>query len=114
MTDPRSILENIDPLPGIASPVLSTDEPLPAEPWLFSEICPRCAAIVNAAFCTDDSCRRRFVVSPRRTRLVCPIHDPEVPREVVKDTMRLAVQCASCTQNLYGIKPGDGERWDAT
>jgi hypothetical protein len=84
-----------------------------AEALFFSELCPRCTSLVSAAFCTEDTCRRRFVLSMRRSHLLCPIHDHAVPRATLTDTMRLAVQCCACGQNLYGIMQEDGARWNA-
>jgi hypothetical protein len=80
-------------------------------PAYFSELCPRCGCLVSATFCDEDSCRRRFVLSVFRSHLLCPIHDPSVPRDALTATMSEAMRCHSCGQNLYGIKAEDGERW---
>jgi hypothetical protein len=84
----------------------SAKAPPDAQPWIFSELCPRCSAVVNAALCREEFCRRKFVPLPDRSRVLCPVH--ETPRdERVRASMGEAVRCPACRQNLYGVKDED-------
>ena len=79
---------------------------------MFSQRCPKCDQISVATFCGEETCRRKFLLRPGRSREFCPIHDPAQGEARDSEARRPgklqeAIDCPRCGANLFGVKPED-------
>ena len=79
---------------------------------MFSQQCPSCGHLARGNFCTEATCRRKFLILPDQSDRFCPLHTP-VPKKKKSSTgqqawlLKMALRCPECGHNFFDVKSED-------
>ena len=76
----------------------------------FPVRCSKCEEINTATFCSEETCRRKFMPLPGYSTEFCPLHDPTSLSYYYRvRELKNALYCRQCGHNVFGVKPEDLE-----
>ena len=76
----------------------------------FSVLCSKCEKNNTATFCSEETCRRRFMRLLDHSPDFCPLHDPTPICHYYRvRELKNALHCQHCGHNIFGVKPEDLE-----